>query len=223
MICLAEKNKQPHPWENAKENNPKEQACEEAAKDDALEQDMTEKQDEQSQANKPNQDTHEGDTQERSQDSGQTKIAKEIEEAQEKYAQLEDKYLRLAAEYENYKRRTQREKEALYDDAVAETISHILPILDNIDRAQQSVKDAKDVKAIAEGVQMIAKLAADTFEKLGVEPIEAKGKNFDAQLHNAVMHVEDDEYGENEVIEEFLKGYKYKDKVIRHSMVKVAN
>ncbi len=144
-------------------------------------------------------------------------------ELEGKYAELEEKFLRLAAEYDNFKRRTQREKEMLYQDAVADTVSQLLPVLDNIDRALQSANETADVKTVTEGVQMVAKLAADTFEKMGIESICAVGSAFDAELHNAVMHVEDCEYGECTVAEEFLKGYKYKDRVIRHSMVKVAN
>lgn len=144
-------------------------------------------------------------------------------EWEEKYSQLEDKYLRLAAEYDNFKRRTQREKDALYADAVADAISGILPILDNLQRAAQSAEDASDVKTVAEGITMIVKAAEEAFEKMGVVPIEATGKEFDANLHNAVMHIEDDSVGANTVVEEFLKGYQYRDKVIRHSMVKVAN
>ena len=143
--------------------------------------------------------------------------------AQKKIAEWEDKYLRLAAEYKNYQNRTIREKEALYTSAVADTVKELLPILDNMQLAAQSATTATDVQAVAEGIAMISKMCTDVFAKIGVEEIEAVGKNFDASIHNAVMHVDDESFGENEVVEEFQKGYKYKDSVIRYSMVKVAN
>ena len=145
------------------------------------------------------------------------------DEFEQKYNELEDKYFRLAAEYSNFQRRTKEEKEALYTNAVSDTVGELLPILDNLQRAVDTANDAADVKTVAQGVSLVSKMALEIFEKLGVEPIEAVGKKFDASLHNAVMHVEDDSFGENEVVEEFQKGYKCKDRVIRYSMVKVAN
>ncbi len=143
--------------------------------------------------------------------------------AEQKIQELEDKYLRLAAEYKNYQNRTQREKEALYTSAVADTVKELLPILDSMQRAEEAAKTATDVAGVAEGIAMISKMCAEVFTKMGVEEIEAVGKSFDATYHNAVMHIEDDTFGENEVVEEFQKGYKYKDSIIRYSMVKVAN
>lgn len=145
------------------------------------------------------------------------------DELEKKYNELEDKYFRLAAEYTNFQRRTKEEKEALYTNAVSDTVGELLPILDNLERAVDTANDAADVKTVAQGVTLVSKMALDVFKKLGVEPIDAVGKEFDASLHNAVMHVEDESYGANEVVEEFQKGYKCKDKVIRYSMVKVAN
>ncbi len=140
-----------------------------------------------------------------------------------KLQEMEDKYLRLAAEYKNYQTRTQREKEALYTSAVADTIRELLPILDSMERAEEAAKTATDVKAVADGIEMISKMCTEVFNKMGVEKIEAVGQSFDATFHNAVMHIDDDAFGENEVVEEFQKGYKYKDSIIRYSMVKVAN
>lgn len=145
------------------------------------------------------------------------------EELEKKYNELEDKYLRLAAEYTNFQRRTREEKEALYTNATCDAVAELLPIMDNLQRASDTMADATDVKSVADGVEMITKMALEVFSKLGVEPIEALGKEFDASLHNAVMHIDDDSFGTNEVVEEFQKGYKCKDKVIRYSMVKVAN
>ena len=149
--------------------------------------------------------------------------AKEYDQLEQKYKELEDKYYRLAAEYTNFQRRSREEKDALYTNAVSDTVAELLPILDNLQRAVDTVRDTDDAKTVADGVVMISKMAQEVFSKLGVEPIEAVGKEFDAAVHNAVMHIDDDSYGANEVVEEFQKGYKCKDKVIRYSMVKVAN
>ena len=131
-----------------------------------------------------------------------------------------DKYLRLMAEYDNYRKRSQKEKEGLYGDIKSDTVSKFLPVYDNLARAlAQSTED----EAYRKGVEMIMNQFNTTLEKLGVSRIESLGQKFDPSLHNAVMHVEDEEAGENIVVEEFQKGYTYKDFVVRHSMVKVAN
>ena len=144
-------------------------------------------------------------------------------EAEKKYNELEDKYLRLAAEYKNYQSRSQREKDELYTKSVADTVEKLLPVLDSVERAMAMTKENDHAKDLSEGIALIAKMAREVFEKLGVEEIETVGKEFDANYHNAVMHIDDENYGENEIVEEFMKGYKIKDKVIRYSMVKVAN
>lgn len=145
------------------------------------------------------------------------------EELEAKIAELEEKYLRLAAEYKNYQTRSQREKDELYSKSVSDTVEKLLPVIDSVERAQGMAKDSKSVEDVCEGIELIAKMAKEVFEKLGVEAIEAVGKEFDANVHNAVMHIDDENFGENEVVEEFMKGYRLKDKVIRYSMVKVAN
>ncbi len=150
-------------------------------------------------------------------------VSKE-EELEEKVKELEDRYMRLAAEYDNYKKRTQREKEARYTDALTDTVAAVLPIADNLERAALTAAESDEAKKIQEGVVMISKQFDDILAKLGVAPIEAVGKEFDPNLHNAVMHIEDENLGENIVAQELMKGYMYKDtKVVRHSMVKVAN
>ncbi len=151
--------------------------------------------------------------------------AKETQEGAEetspeqKYDELFDKHLRVLAEYENYKRRTQKEKDEIYTTAKMDTVEAILPVLDNLERALGS----EESSPFKDGVAMIVKQLLETLEKMGVTPIEALGKAFDPNLHNAVMHIEDENFGENIVAEEFQKGYQLNDKVIRHSMVKVAN
>ena len=132
---------------------------------------------------------------------------------------LIDRLLRLTAEYENYRKRTAKEKEALYTDACNDVLKEILPVVDNIERAYAAEGSVEDLK---KGIEMTMKGLTGAFEKLGVEEIDASGE-FDPNLHQAVMHVEDENYDKNVVAEVFMKGYKRGDKVIRHSVVKVAN
>ena len=131
-----------------------------------------------------------------------------------------DKYLRLAAEYENYRRRSQKEKENVYSDGKADTVLQLLPVYDNLARALKA--ECSDPN-FYKGVEMTMTQLLGIFEKLGVTPIEAEGQPFDPAEHNAVVHVEDESLGENLVVEEFQKGFKLNDKVIRFAMVKVAN
>ena len=133
---------------------------------------------------------------------------------------LTDKYLRVCAEYDNFRRRSQKEKEALYGDIKADVLLKFLPVYDNLVRAlSQTTTD----EAYKKGVEMIMNQFVSTMEKLGVERIESLGHSFDPNLHNAVMHVDDEEKGENEIVEVFQEGFKCGDKVIRFAMVKVAN
>lgn len=131
-----------------------------------------------------------------------------------------DKYLRLAAEYDNYRRRSQKEKENTYSDGKADTVLQLLPVYDNLARALKA--ECSDPN-FYKGVEMTMTQLLSIFEKLGVTPIEAEGQPFDPAEHNAVVHVEDETLGENLVVEEFQKGFKLNDKVIRFAMVKVAN
>lgn len=132
----------------------------------------------------------------------------------------EDKYLRLLAEYDNYRKRSQKEKENAWTSAKADTAKEFLPVYDNLERA---LKQETADEAYAKGVQMIMTQLKNVLEKLGIEEIPAQGETFDPNVHNAVMHVDDEELGENVVVEVFQAGFKIGDKVIRHAMVKVAN
>lgn len=132
-----------------------------------------------------------------------------------------DRYQRLMAEYDNFKKRTQKEKEAIYSDSVRDTVAELLPVIDNLLRAIDSFADKESNEC--KGVAMVLKQTEDIFAKIGVSEIKAVGEEFNPELHNAVMHIEDDKVADNTVVEEFQKGYIYKDKVIRYSMVKVAN
>ena len=144
-----------------------------------------------------------------------------IKEAVEKaVAEEKDKYLRLAAEYDNFRRRSQKERENLYVDIKADVLTKFLPVYDNLERA---LKQETADEAYRKGVEMIMAQFEQTMEKLGITEIEALGAKFDPLMHNAVMHVDDESVGENEIVEVFQKGFKAGDKVIRFAMVKVAN
>jgi len=144
-------------------------------------------------------------------------LAKKEEELSAK----NDQYQRLLAEYDNFKKRTVREKEAIYSDSVKDTVAALLPVIDNLERALSAFEDKTTDQY--KGVEMILTQTETIFKNLGVEEIKSVGETFNPELHNAVMHVEDGAVTENTVVEEFQKGYTYKDKVIRYSMVKVAN
>ena len=135
-------------------------------------------------------------------------------------ADVNDKYLRLAAEYDNYRKRTAKEKENIYGDAKADTIKPLLAVYDNLERGIAQYDEA-DVHR--QGLELILRQFSEALTKLGVTEIEAKGQPFDPEKHNAVMHVEDEEAGENTVVEVFQKGFMLGDKVLRFAMVKVAN
>lgn len=155
-------------------------------------------------------------------ETGDSKEETAEEKAQKEIDSLKDKLMRHAAEFDNYKKRTQKEREELYATAVCDTIEKILPIKDNLERALTSLEGA-DEKVI-EGIKMIDRQFGEVLKAAGVEEIKCVGEVFDPQRHNAVMHEEAEDAEENTVTEEFMKGYIYKnDKVIRHSMVKVAN
>lgn len=149
-------------------------------------------------------------------------LEKELDDSKKKEEDVYARLLRLSAEFDNYKKRTTREKEALYIDVTVDTLKEILPIVDNFERAL-SVKNCDDVAVLKKGLDMVYRQFIETLTQIGVETIDAVGNEFDPNLHNAVIHVEDENYGSNEVVEELQKGYKIKDKIIRHSYVKVAN
>ena len=145
-----------------------------------------------------------------------------LEKAEESIANLTDRLMRTAAEFDNYKKRSVREKDEVYSVAVCDTINKLLPVLDNLERAVTAGEDTGDIDSVVDGVKMIKKQFEDALQEIGVLPIQAVGTSFDPEKHNAVMTAESDQ-GENTVLEEFMKGYIYKDKVVRHSMVKVSN
>ena len=137
--------------------------------------------------------------------------------------ELTDKYKRLFAEFDNYRKRTELEKAGMYDEGEKYVILKLLSVVDNFERAMASVPEELRGSSYVDGIDKIYRAFTDMLTELKVTPIDAAGKPFDANLHNAVMHVEDESVGENVVVEEFQKGYMFKDKVLRYSMVKVAN
>lgn len=147
-----------------------------------------------------------------------------IEELEASISEWEDKYKRLYAEFDNYQKRTAKEKDARYADAVIDTVASLLEIADNLDRAVAIEVTSEESQKVLDGVLLVKKQMSDTLSKLGVSEIKAVGEEFDPNIHNAVMHIEDENITDNTIVEEFLKGYIYKDeRVVRHSMVKVAN
>ncbi len=132
----------------------------------------------------------------------------------------DDKFMRLAAEYDNFRKRSSRERESVYADAAIDTVRELLPVLDNLERAlSQENASAED---LGKGLKMTLDQFAKALEKLGVEPFGERGEDFDPQIHNAVMQAEDEDLEENKISQVFAKGYKMKDRVIRHAMVQVA-
>ena len=147
-------------------------------------------------------------------------LLSELEALKKSLSDQEDKFLRLAAEYDNYRRRSQKEKESAWSDAKADTAAAFLPVYDNLERA---LKQETADEAYKKGVEMTMTQLKEVLTKLGIEEIPALGEPFDPNLHNAVMHVEDEGAGENTIVDVFQTGFKSGDKVVRFAMVKVAN
>ena len=151
----------------------------------------------------------------------QAKFSKKEDSYKEKIDQLEDRVKRQMAEFENFRKRTDKEKQAMFDTGAKSVIEKILPVVDNFERGLDVAEDKED--PFVQGMEKIYKQFLTALDGMGVKAIEAVGNEFNPDFHNAVMHVEDETVGENIIVEEFQKGYMYKDSVVRHSMVKVAN
>lgn len=148
---------------------------------------------------------------------------KKKDKKDEQIEELNDKYQRLFAEFQNFRNRSDKEKTAMFETGAKSIIEKILPVVDNFERGVAALSEEDLESPVGQGMNLIYKQLLQTLEDIGVEAIDAKGKEFDPELHNAVMHEDNDEFGENVVSEELQKGYKYRDTVVRHSMVKVAN
>ena len=188
------------------------QAAEEEASDDTAAPEETEQQPEEAESQK------EPETKTKTSFFGKKK--KEKDKFEQQIEDLTDRLKRSMAEFDNYRKRTEKEKSSMYIIGARDIVEKMLPIVDNFERG---LAQAPEEDPFAEGMKMIYKQMMTAFDEMGVKPIEAVGKEFDPNLHNAVMHVEDESVGENIVVEEFQKGYTYKGFVVRHSMVKVAN
>lgn len=148
------------------------------------------------------------------------------EKKDKKDAQIEeltDKHVRLMAEYDNYRKRTEREKSSMFEMGAKAIVEKILPIIDNFERGFACVNDEQKDDPFVQGMDKVYKQMMDSLAEVGVTPIEAVGQEFDPNIHNAVMHVDDETVGDNVIVEEFQKGYMYRDTIVRCSMVKVAN
>jgi len=155
--------------------------------------------------------------------SGKKLFGKKKDKKDEKIEELTDKLTRQMAEFDNFRKRTEKEKSQMYEVGAKDIIEKILPVVDNFERGLDSIPEEEKGSPFAEGMEKIYKQLMTTLDSLGVKPIKAVGQEFNPDFHNAVMHVEDEEFGENVVAEEFQKGYMYRESVVRHSMVKVAN
>ena len=148
---------------------------------------------------------------------------KKKDKKDEKIEELNDKYTRLFAEFDNFRKRSEKEKTAMFEVGAKSIIEKILPIIDSFERGLATIPEEEKGSGFAEGMDKVYKQLVTSLEEAGVKQIEALGQEFDPNLHNAVMHIEDESFGENVVAEEFQKGYMYRENVVRHSMVKVAN
>ncbi len=148
---------------------------------------------------------------------------KKKDKKDEQIEELNDRLMRNLAEFENYRKRTEKEKSMMFEMGAKDIIEKVLPVIDNFERGLNTISDEEREGAFAKGIEAIYKQLLQTLESAGVKQIEALGKEFDPNFHNAVMHEDNDEVGENIVVEEFQKGYIYRETVVRHSMVKVAN
>ena len=209
----------------------KEEILEEVLED--LENAQTEKQDEQTesceaeQAAETEQTIEEADApeeeKEASDDNKKGFFKKKKDKKDEQIEELTDRVRRQMAEFENFRKRSEKEKSQMFDMGAKSIIEKILPVIDNFERGLAAVPEEQKEDAFVVGMDKVYKQMLTTLAEAGVEPIEAVGKEFNPDFHNAVMHVEDEELGENIVAEELMKGYMYHDSVVRHSMVKVAN
>ena len=162
-------------------------------------------------------------TEEAKEGKGLFKKKEKKDKRDEQIAELNDKVLRQMAEFENFRKRTEKEKAAMFEIGAKSIVEKLLPVIDNFERGLATVSEEEKNGAFAQGIDKIYKQLLTELAEAGVTPIEAVGKEFNPDFHNAVMHIEDENLGENIVAEEFQKGYMYKDSVVRHSMVKVAN
>ena len=202
--------------EEAKKN------AQEAEETEAGTEEMAEEETEEKEAEETEAKTEESEEDKKSEKKLFGKINKK-DKKDEKIEELTDRLTRQMAEFDNFRKRTDKEKSQMYEVGAKDIIEKILPVVDNFERGLDAVKEEEKDDPFVQGMEKVYKHLMTTLEEIEVKPIEAVGKEFDPNLHNAVMHVEDENFGENIVAEEFQKGYTYRDSIVRHSMVKVAN
>ena len=225
MENKQEKSQEEMVKEAVEEAKAKAQEAEEAKADAAGE--AAEKEENVSKEEDSKEETSEGtEGKEESEDSSGKKLfgkKNKKDKKDEKIEELTDKLTRQMAEFDNFRKRTEKEKSQIYEIGAKDIIDKILPIVDNFERGLGAVTEEEKEDPFVQGMEKVYKQLMTTLDGIGVKPIEAVGKEFNPDFHNAVMHVEDEELGENIIAEEFQKGYMYHDSVVRHSMVKVAN
>ena len=199
--------------EEAKKN------AQEAEETEAGTEEMAEEETEEKEAEETEAKTEESEEDKKS----EKKLFGKKNKKDEKIEELTDRLTRQMAEFDNFRKRTDKEKSQMYEVGAKDIIEKILPVVDNFERGLDAVKEEEKDDPFVQGMEKVYKHLMTTLEEIEVKPIEAVGKEFDPNLHNAVMHVEDENFGENIVAEEFQKGYTYRDSIVRHSMVKVAN
>ena len=199
--------------EEAKKN------AQEAEETEAGTEEMAEEETEEKEAEETEAKTEESEEDKKS----EKKLFGKKNKKDEKIEELTDRLTRQMAEFDNFRKRTDKEKSQMYEVGAKDIIEKILPVVDNFERGLDAVKEEEKDDPFVQGMEKVYKHLMTTLEEIEVKPIEAVGKEFDPNLHNAVMHVEDENFGENIVAEEFQKGYTYRDSSVRHSMVKVAN
>jgi molecular chaperone GrpE len=199
-----------------------EEAGQDASEEEAVE-DAADTEDSAEQAEESESDTDEGKEDSKAEKKKFFGKKNKKDKKDEKIDELTDRLTRQMAEFDNFRKRTEKEKSQMYEIGAKDIIEKILPIVDNFERGLASMPEEEKATPFAEGMEKIYKQLMTTLESIDVKPIEAVGKEFNPDFHNAVMHVEDEELDENIIVEEFQKGYTYRDSVVRHSMVKVAN
>ena len=201
------------------------QAEEENAKEASEDEEVSDNEEEEPDEEQEPDEEEEPDEEDEDKKSGKKLFGKKNkkDKKDEKIEDLTDRLTRQMAEFDNFRKRTEKEKSQMYEIGAKDIIEKMLPVVDNFERGLDAVKEEDKEDPFIQGMEMVYKQLMTVLGELGVKPIEAVGKEFDPNLHNAVMHVEDENFGENIIAEEFQKGYMYRDSVVRHSMVKVAN
>ena len=201
------------------------QAEEENAKEASEDEEVSDNEEEEPDEEQEPDEEEEPDEEDEDKKSGKKLFGKKNkkDKKDEKIEELTDRLTRQMAEFDNFRKRTEKEKSQMYEIGAKDIIEKMLPVVDNFERGLDAVKEEDKEDPFIQGMEIVYKQLMTVLGELGVKPIEAVGKEFDPNLHNAVMHVEDENFGENIIAEEFQKGYMYRDSVVRHSMVKVAN